>query len=193
MSPTRKTPDRRIVRTQRVLREALLALIHERGWDAVNVQAICERADVGRSTFYVHFADKEELLLSGFHLFRTELREHVAASAGRPFSFLAPLITHVREHQRISKALMGKRSHQAIQREFLGVLLDIIDTDVAALIPSGPRRNAVVRYLAGALSELLIWWLDNRTGLDAAELEQLALQLCRGALSQVKSARDRSG
>lgn len=132
------------------------------------------------------------MLLSGFQLFRSELREHVAAAAGEPFSFLAPLIAHVREHQRISKALMGKRSHQAIQREFLGVLLDILETDVAALVPAGPRRNAVVRYLAGALAELLIWWLDNRTGLDAAELEQLALQLCRGALGQVKSGRERS-
>jgi AcrR family transcriptional regulator len=191
MNAGRRAPDRRVLRTQRVLREALLSLIHEHGWDAVNVQAICERADVGRSTFYVHFADKEELLLSGFQLFRKELCEHVAASTGQPLSFLRPLIAHVREHQQISKALMGKRSHQAIQKEFLRVLREIIETEVAPLLPAGPRRNAVVRYLAGGLSELLLWWLDHRTGLDAAEVEQLALQLCRGVLGQGKAARER--
>lgn len=67
MKETReRTPDRRVQRTRRQLREALITLILERGWDAVSVRDVCEKADVGRSTFYVHFADKENLLLSGF-------------------------------------------------------------------------------------------------------------------------------
>ena len=59
-------PDRRVLRTRRQLRTALINLILERGWDAVSVSDVCARADVGRSTFYAHFADKEELLFSGF-------------------------------------------------------------------------------------------------------------------------------
>ena len=58
--------DRRIARTRRALRESLSSLVMERGWSAVSVQEICERADIGRSTFYLHYADKDELLLSGF-------------------------------------------------------------------------------------------------------------------------------
>lgn len=181
--------DRRVARTQRSLRDALIALIHERGWDVVTVQDICERADVGRSTFYVHFADKEELLLSGFELFRGQLREHVAARADEPLAFLRPLIEHVREHQRMSRALVGKRSHQAVQREFMRLVSEMVERDVAPLMAAGPRRNAVVRYLAGAVAELLVWWLDNRTGLDAAEIERIALQLGRAVLSAIPRAR----
>src|SRR5690242_18297174 len=72
--PKTRAPDRRIQRTRRLLHEAILELIHERGWDAITVQDVCERADVGRSTFYVHFADKEELLVSGFGQLRDHLR-----------------------------------------------------------------------------------------------------------------------
>ena len=179
----RRAPDRRVVRTQTVLRDALIALIHERGWDAVSVQDICARADVGRSTFYVHFADKEELLLSGFDLFSKQLREHVAARAGEPLAFLRPLIEHVREHQQLYRALVGKRSHQAVRKEFMRVVLELVDADVAQSMASGPQRSAAGRYLAGALTESLVWWLDNRTGLDAAEIERVTLRLSRAVLN----------
>src|SRR6185437_2006254 len=66
--------DRRVERTQRALREALIRLVLERGWDDVSVQDVCARANVGRSTFYLHFADKEELLVSGFGGLQEALR-----------------------------------------------------------------------------------------------------------------------
>src|ERR1044071_6290760 len=56
--------DRRAGRTERSLREALIALILEKRYDAITVQNIIDRADVGRSTFYAHYRDKEDLLLS---------------------------------------------------------------------------------------------------------------------------------
>ncbi len=59
-------PDRRIQRTRQLLHEALITLILEKGYDAITVQDILERANLGRSTFYAHYQDKEALLLSGF-------------------------------------------------------------------------------------------------------------------------------
>lgn len=56
-------PDRRVQRTRLLLRQAMLSLILEQGYDAVNVQDITDRADVGRATFYLHYKDKEDLLL----------------------------------------------------------------------------------------------------------------------------------
>ena len=54
--------DRRIQRTRQLLREALFALIVERGYEAITVQDITERANLGRTTLYLHYRDKEELL-----------------------------------------------------------------------------------------------------------------------------------
>lgn len=64
MTRTSPVTDRRILRTRGLLHEALTALVHEKGYDAVSVRDILERANVGRSTFYMHFGSKDELLVS---------------------------------------------------------------------------------------------------------------------------------
>jgi AcrR family transcriptional regulator len=56
------TPDRRVRRTRQALQDALFTLMTEKGYDAVTVQDTIDRADVGRSTFHSHYADKDELL-----------------------------------------------------------------------------------------------------------------------------------
>ena len=64
-------------RTRRALRDAFHALMAERGWDNVSVQSICERADIGRSTFYMHYDSKEQLLEGGLDDLRQVLRRSV--------------------------------------------------------------------------------------------------------------------
>src|SRR5207248_2698170 len=59
-----KAPDRRVARTQKLLRDALHSLIRERDYDSIAVKEILDRANVGRSTFYMHFRDKDDLLAS---------------------------------------------------------------------------------------------------------------------------------
>ncbi|MBI3439910.1 MAG: TetR family transcriptional regulator, partial [Proteobacteria bacterium] len=57
--------DRRIQKTRQLLHDALASLIREKPYDAISVSDVLERANVGRSTFYMHFRDKDELLASG--------------------------------------------------------------------------------------------------------------------------------
>src|SRR5512134_2049542 len=64
--PTKTKTDRRIQRTRQSLRAALLELIKEKGYDAISTEEITERANVGRATFYLHYKDKEDLLLEEF-------------------------------------------------------------------------------------------------------------------------------
>ena len=82
-----KKGDRRINRTRKLMHEALMALIVEKGYEAVTVQDILDRADVGRSTFYAHYRDKDQLLLSGFEYLRT-LFEQQQQSLLDPFGRL---------------------------------------------------------------------------------------------------------
>jgi AcrR family transcriptional regulator len=71
---TRKQ-DRRVQRTQQLLRTAMLSLIQEKGFETVSVQEIVDRANVGRATFYAHFDSKADLLASGFDGLRASLKE----------------------------------------------------------------------------------------------------------------------
>lgn len=66
-SQTKRAEDRRIQKTTNLLREALVSLIAEKPYDSIVVKEILDRANVGRSTFYTHFRDKDDLLISGIH------------------------------------------------------------------------------------------------------------------------------
>ena len=70
-----KRLDRRVGRTRALLHQALMSLIQERGFEALSVQDIIDRANVGRATFYAHFDNKEDLLASGIEGLRQSLRE----------------------------------------------------------------------------------------------------------------------
>src|SRR5690242_15633867 len=67
--------DRRVRRTRRALQNALVGLIAERGYPRTTVQDVLDRADVGRSTFYAHFRDKDALFASCFDDLRTDLEQ----------------------------------------------------------------------------------------------------------------------
>src|SRR5690349_10072505 len=77
---TEKITDRRIQRTRQLLLDALSTLILEKGYEAITVQDLIDRANLGRSTFYSHFQDKEDLLLKGVESLWNGLETHLRAA-----------------------------------------------------------------------------------------------------------------
>ena len=61
--------DRRIQRTRKLLRESMLALILEQGYDDISIQDVTDRANLGRATFYLHYREKDDLLADVMRLF----------------------------------------------------------------------------------------------------------------------------
>jgi AcrR family transcriptional regulator len=181
---TPKTSDRRIERTRRLLREAMIGLILERGWDAVSVQEICARADVGRSTFYMHFADKEDLLVGGFDDLRRALRAGLASSRGEPLGFVPGLVEHARENERLFRAIVG-RSGQVVQQRFHALVVELVREDLAGLTRPGPPRDAAIHFLAGAFLGLLAWWLEARRPLPPSELAESFLRMARPVIERL--------
>jgi len=192
-TPLPKTHDRRVQRTHRSLRDALVALLVERGWDEISVQDVCDRADVGRSTFYTHFADKEELLAGGFSELRKAVRAQTlppsSASAGKPpvrLAFVAGVIDHAHENRRLFKALIGKRGGQVVIRRFRELVTGLVREDLlTGRQPARPDNEATVHFVAGAFFELLTWWLETRNPPPPAEFERLFLNMANAALDAV--------
>jgi AcrR family transcriptional regulator len=178
--------DRRVQRTRRALREALVALLLERGWDGFSVQDVCDRADVGRSTFYTHFADKEELVAGSFDDLGRFLRAHrepPGPGADRVLPFARGLIEHALEQRRLFLALVGKKSGHIVLRQFRELVRGLVAEDVAALLPGGPRREAAVAFLAGAFLEFLTWALESKAPPEAAALDAHFHRLAAPALA----------
>ena len=193
--PKPKTPsgeqDRRVRKTRRQLHEALINLILERGWDEVSVQDVCERADVGRSTFYVHFADKEELLLIGLDDLHQMLAQAGTQEKGR-FAFAEGLIEHARDKARLLRAIIGKRGCPNVQRQFREVVMQLVQSELADLEIEEKQRQVIVRFIGGGLAELLTTWIDRPSNVDVTAMASTFRQLTLGALATFAPKKSRS-
>lgn len=163
--------DRRVRRTRELLRNALLALIVEKGYDRLTVQEILDRADVGRSTFYAHYRDKEDLLTSGFEDIRAALaaeRHTSGHQAGGEVEFLQPLLTvfrHVEAYRTTWGPLTRKGGADVIARILREHVAALVEQHLRSQFPAATgnrtRFDAATNYVVGACMGLLIWWLDN--------------------------------
>src|SRR5207247_11310009 len=108
MAKAKKT-DRRVRRTRQLLQDALIAMVIEKGYDATTVQDIIDRANVGRATFYAHFADKQTLLTSRLEDLRGVLTERRRHASG-PLGFSLAMLEHARRHSPPSRPTVGRRS-----------------------------------------------------------------------------------
>jgi len=178
--------DPRVRRSRERLHQALVALILERGWDRVSVEAVCERAKVGRSTFYVHFADKEDLLIGGLEHVRDDL---LRMRLAQPFGFVRGLVAHAGDSRRMFRAVIGKRSGLAVQRRFREIVGELMTADLRAQRVPERALATTSRFLAGALVELLLAWMDAR---DAeSDVEQRFAELAAPVVAAVLDSRGR--
>jgi AcrR family transcriptional regulator len=155
--------DRRVRRTRRILVEAFVALVLEKGYERLTVQDILDRADVGRSTFYAHYRDKEALLLSCFSDVRDDLaRAFTAGPAGGPEDPVGPaaiVFRHAYAHRSVYKVLCGRAGGSVVHRH-LSRLLDELIRDHVGGGPDVPAE-VVAAFHASATLGLLAWWVDH--------------------------------
>lgn len=145
--------DRRVRRTKTAVHRALISLMLERGYDKVTVSAIIDRADIGRSTFYAHFAGKEQVLYDGLD----DLAGVVAKGDPGPFGFSLPLLRHVAGRRRVLRALLGRKGHPIVRDR----VTHLLTTLVAADVPAHTGHAARTAGITGAYMAILTHWLDE--------------------------------
>jgi AcrR family transcriptional regulator len=171
--------DRRVRRTRELLRRALMSLILERGYEHISVQDILDRADIGRSTFYAHYRDKEQLLLSGFDEAFAALAADIPApdpANGRRTDFLVAgrvLFEHAEEHRPLWKALVGKPGAELVLRYLRDNLTTLLEPHLRAQLPKSNgdelQLAAALHYTVNALIGILVWWAESDAPYTAEE------------------------
>ena len=188
-----KQPDRRVKRTRQLLADALISLVVEQGYDEVTVQQILDRAGVGRSTFYSHFRDKEELFRSSLENLRVGLTRQWNASLAaesKPLGELAfalPFFRHVDGARHLHRAFSRGDSALIMDQQLRRMFADMIRIDIAPWFNSQTSDDsfeAAVQFVVGAMTSMITWWMEHKTRLSAEELNSAFLQL---ALSGLKS------
>jgi AcrR family transcriptional regulator len=166
----RKRPDRRIERTRQSLREALTSVVLEKGYESTTVQDILDRANIGRSTFYSHFHDKDELLVSGFEQFRQlvedfDSRLQNARNPEGPAGKYPPtlsLFIHAQENHRLYKAMIGS---EIVQRYLYKMITQIASRHIKHLAPAGKKspvpQELIVHFLVSSFLAVLSWWIQH--------------------------------
>jgi AcrR family transcriptional regulator len=178
--------DRRVRRTRELLRGALLSLILERGYEHITVQDILDRADIGRSTFYAHYRDKDQLLLSGFDDAFAALAANIPApnrtNGQRDFLVAARvLFQHAEGHRQLWKALIGKPGAELVLRYLRENLSALLEPHLRAQLPtpsSDPLKlAAATQYTVNALVGILAWWAETDVPYTADEIYDIFKQL----------------
>lgn len=175
-----------------------MSLIKEKEFDAISVQEIIDRANVGRATFYAHYDNKEDLLESGFAGPLEALRERQRDARLRGssideqlFAFSNHLFANANEHRDIFLAMVSKRGGALIQHLLRHLLVRVVRDDVKVMASQGGTgqmpEEAIVQFIAGGLSGLLMWWLSGKMRLSVEEVNEifrrLAIPAAKGAIS----------
>src|SRR5215467_7842704 len=188
--------DRRVARTRRMLHQALLSLILEKGYEAISVEDICNRANVGRSTFYAHFTSKDDLKRSGLeHLRRELLDRHRSASTSMPagtrsLGFSLPMFEHARDHMHLYRALVGSKGGTIALDTIRQILCDFVRKELAQAgtkDATGIPRELMVQHIVGAYMAVLAWWLDGGARLPPERMDQVFRGLMREGIAASSS------
>lgn len=177
-----KKTDRRIQRTRQSLRTALMELIKEKDYDALSIEEITERANVGRTTFYLHYKDKDDLLMEEF---TTTIYERVQTLSEIPFSVwlpvsknddennkpLQPLLLvfqHIHDHSELYYLLLQSANSNRIVERIRKVSTDAIikfvetkmETDPIPVLSEVPIEFFAA-FFSGALLSIVNWWIKE--------------------------------
>jgi AcrR family transcriptional regulator len=182
--------DRRIQRTRSLLHGALIELILEKEFDKVTVQDVIERADVGRSTFYSHFKDIEDLFLSGFENLWSLFEGHLTDQArGKSSIWDLSLIVfqHAQSYAAVYKALVGKPGGDLmsahLHRYFSALIRENLKSQWSQEDPI--PLEFVVHHLASSLIASLIWWVEHDLPYPPQRMNEIFQQLTQPAIESI--------
>ncbi|NPV56944.1 MAG: TetR/AcrR family transcriptional regulator [Anaerolineae bacterium] len=196
--------DRRVSRTRRQLRDALLALIIEHGYDSVTIEQITQRADLGRTTFYLHYRDKEELLIESIDSIAQELLVQVVPlpkpgqmgedDAPRDPAQAATLLVfrHAAQNSLLYRVILRGEGALKANTRFHEIIQSSVREYVEELNRSAPDFQPMVplevfsSYFAAALLGLVTWWLERDMPYSPEEMSEYFRRMffrgARGAL-----------
>lgn len=181
--------DRRVARTRTALQQAHLRLILRQPFETITVEDICAEANVARSTFYLHFASKDDLKRSGFDEMRRQLagRRHARAGAEGahdPLGFSLALFEHANDHLELYRALAGGHGGAVALASIRDMLTDMVREGLGA---SGKDEagDVAVAFVTGALMAVLTWWLDGGARQPPEQIDMLFRRLAMEGLGSL--------
>lgn len=188
------TEDRRTQKTRKALSAALISLMNEKSYESIAVQEILDRADIGRSTFYTHYRDKNELLVDGLQGLREFLRNaQEAASADsahgyeKVIGFSLAMFEHAYDHKEVFFSLVGGQGWNIVSRNLEDIIVQLMKKE-ARLLYTGKSDSTIpfdlfIDFLGATFISVITWWAHYKKPISPKEIDTLFRALVIPALT----------
>lgn len=165
--------DRRIQRTRALLREALFSLIVEQGYPSISIQDIADRANVARTTFYLHYTDKDQLLFTSLRDLYNELLSQVPTPSVEDirrghFPSISDRtdFDHISQYADFYRIMLGENGSPQFMHQVRQLLADAYEQRWLQPLAEGglkPRLplNLIAFLLAGIKISIMLWWVNH--------------------------------
>ncbi len=160
-------------RTRDQLIRAAVELTLEKGYDAVTVQDITDRADLGRGTFYIHFKEKEDVLWTAIQvgLQETEAMAHTqfkdgALPAKLEYYYYLNIFHHAERNQALYRVMLGSQGSSTIKARVQSYFVSEFERDISMLPKQlfsgfGIPKDVLAQVVMGAVMQVMLWWLET--------------------------------
>lgn len=170
--------DRRSQRTRHLLSGAFVELLREKGYSAISVSDIIERANIGRSTFYSHYRDKDDLFVNELDRVIEVLSHQIPEQEEMPFFPSLGLFRHVGEQYELYKALLWTPGMDMLIKHMQKSLSHRIEqgfqeSEMEYQVPIPVMAN----FIAGSFLTLLKWWLENKMVYSPEQMDEIFKKL----------------
>lgn len=178
--------NRRVARTRKLIRQAMVELMMEKGYEKVTVQDILNRANIGRSTFYAHYRDKEDLLLRGIAEIsygpevEASVRQHLQDLRRRGVTHTlstTPMFTHVKNNRQLHEVMFRQNRENPLAEKGTALLYANTKAQLEHLQRPGHQPTvpleALTHFLTGGLMALIQWWVDSGLEYTPQQMDEL--------------------
>jgi len=187
MNSAKNKLDPRVIRTRKLLQEAFIELVGEKGYWDITIQDITDRATLNRVTFYLHYDNKEDLLVhTTNHILdelvkRAELSKKKATPREAVLEGLAINFEVFADYADFMKSMLGKDGVWS----FIFAMQDYhYQTSIKTLEKRGyisPENEqeiqVAIRHMHSAFMGVLQWWFANDMSLPREEMAQIIYQI----------------
>jgi len=177
-----KKVDLRIRRTKQSIRTAFFELIQEKGYEAITIQDIADRAMINRNTFYLHYENKPDLLHTCIDGLLTEVKNVIVQCPinENPYSIskletvMRAILEHITRNTSFYRAMLIEENRIYQFREQMeNIIKDKLNEGVhpnAGKSPVPISKELLLEYLVSSFMGVIIWWIKNDQPLSASEV-----------------------
>jgi len=165
-----KKIDARILRSRQLLQAAIIDLIREKGYEQITVQDLCTRANLNRSTFYLHYKDKYDLIICTTQSVLDELRSCVTQAPlvdpeNEPHPGMVQLFEHIARHESFYSVMLGEQGYQRFDHSMMQIMRESYTDMLDPIRPEAEQWEVpfefFINYITSAHFGVIKWWLTT--------------------------------